>query len=403
MKKALEHIIVLDFSQLLAGPYASMMLGDMGADVIKIERMVTGDLYRGMTFGNQYIGGEVSPPFLAWNRNKRSLAVDLKDSGIKEIIYEMANKADVVIHNFRPGVMEKLGYGYDDFRTINPGIIYGSNSGFGPVGPYADRPGQDLLAQGLSGVMSLTGRRDSSPTPFGTGIADHLSAYHLVYGILSALIHKEKTGEGQEVQVDLFRSMLAFESQEFATIMNTDVAVEKPNSGIGLPFLEAPYGVYKCRDGYITIAMNDFDKLVETIGAPELKKYNSEELRYTKRDEIFHAIEAITSTNTKKHWLGMMLAMDLWVGEVNHIEDVENDPQIKAMGAVQTYKHAIAGEVKVIGPAVSMSSTQPTIDKAPPLVGEHSREILLDFGISKDRIDELIDQGVVEQAGIAGK
>jgi len=399
MKNAFEHITVLDFSQLLAGPYAAMMLGDMGADVIKIERLGTGDLYRGMTFGNQFIGGDVSPPFLAWNRNKRSIALDLKDPEVKEVIYKMAKTSDVVIHNFRPGVMEKLGFAYEDFKKINPGIVYGSNSGYGPEGPYADRPGQDLLAQGLSGIMSLTGRRGSHPTPFGTGVADHLSAYHLVYGILSALVYRNETGQGQEVEVDLFRSMLAFENQEFATVLNTDIPVEKPDSGIGLPFLEAPYGVYQCQDGYMTIAMNNFEKLVMTMGLPELLRYDTDRIRYEMRDEIFHALEAVTKTNTVDYWLDKLLAVDLWVNKVNHIRDVEKDPQVQAMGTIQSYEHPVAGDFKVIGPAVTMGRTQPTIDKVPPLVGQHSREILENFGIRDEEIRKLESKGVLEQYG----
>lgn len=392
---ALKGIKILDFSQLLAGPYGAMMLGDMGAEVIKIERIETGDLYRGMTFGNQYIHGQVSPTFLAWNRNKQSLSMDLKDPQVKEVIYDMVKQSDIVIHNFRPGVMEKLGYGYDVCRQLNKGIIYASNSGFGETGPYAERPGQDLLAQGLSGIMSLIGRKGSPPTPLGTGIADHLAAYHMVYGILTALYYREKTGLGQKVQVNLFASMLAFMNQEMLTIMNTDIQLNKPDSGIGLPFLEAPYGVYACRDGYITIAMNDFAKLVKVLGNDELLKYQTQEALYNNRDTIFHAIEAMTSKKSKAHWLKVMLDEDLWVSEVKDIRDVEHDPQVKHMEMMTTYHHEEAGEIKVVGPAVTMSETPADITQPPPMVGEHSVAILKRYGVDEHVIQSMIDRSVV--------
>lgn len=395
-KGALDGITVLDFSQLLAGPYATMMLGDMGAEVIKIERLGTGDLYRGMTFGNTFLAEGISPTFLAWNRSKKSLAMDLKDPDAKAAIYKMVKEADMVIHNFRPGVMERLGYGYEELKEINPGIIYGCNSGFGPEGPYADRPGQDLLAQGLSGIMSLTGRDGTGPTPLGTGMADHLSAYHLVYGLLSALYHREKTGKGQKVEVDLFRSMLAFMGQEYACVLNTDIPVEKPDSGIALPFLEAPYGVYQCSDGYITVAMNNFEKLVEALDAKALLRFNDTDTLYNKRDEVFHEIEAITKENTVEHWLKVFLSVDLWVSKVNDIRDIEKDPQVAFKGTIQTMSHPIAGDFRVIGPAVTMSETQPQISSPPPMVGEHSKTILEDFGIDEESIQRMFDRKIIK-------
>lgn len=395
MNKALEGIKVLDFSQLLAGPYAAMMLGDLGADVIKIERLGTGDLYRDMTFFNKFINDKVAPTFLAWNRNKRSIAMNIKSPEAKEVIYQMVKEADVVIHNFRPGVMERLGYGYNDFQKINPGIVYGSNSGFGPTGPYSNRPGQDLLVQGLSGLMSLTGRKDSPPTPLGTGLPDHLSAYHLVYGIMGALIYKAKTGIGQEVEVDLFRSVLAFSNQEMTSYLNLDVEIERPDSGIALPNLDAPYGVYKCSDGYISIAMNNYEKLVKALGEPSLNRYNTSKLRYDQRDEVFNEIEKITITKTVDYWLEKLLSVDLWVAKVNHFDELENDPQVKHMKTITSYVHPLVGRIKTVAPAITLSKTPAEIKLPPPMVGEHTKEILEEFGISDCRIKELFDTGII--------
>src|SRR5262245_50444894 len=202
-EKALADGTVLDFSHLLQGPFATQLLADMGANVIKIERPGQGDLFRTLTFNNKWVGGTESPNFLAWNRNKRSLAIDLKSPEAKAVLYKIAETADVVIQNFRPGVMPRLGFGYEDFRRINPRIIYASASGYGEEGPYVDRPGQDMLIQGLTGLAAATGRGDGPPVPVGSGFSDQVGAMNLVYGILTALHWRHRSGVGQEVKVDL--------------------------------------------------------------------------------------------------------------------------------------------------------------------------------------------------------
>ena len=221
MKQALEGIKVLDFSQLLQGPYSSQMLGDLGADVIKIERYGKGDIYRGMTFFNKWIAGDESPCFMAWNRNKRSLAIDVKKPKGKEIIFKLAKQADIVIENFRPGVMERLGYGYEDFEKINPKIIYCSASGWGNDGPYAKRPGQDLLVQSVSGAMMTSGKKSDGPVALGTALCDQVNALNCVYAILAALYYREKTGKGQEIRTNLLSSAIAFQMQDYFTIHKT--------------------------------------------------------------------------------------------------------------------------------------------------------------------------------------
>ena len=395
MKKALEGITVLDFSQLLAGPFATMMMGDMGANIIKIERLGGGDIYRGMTFFNQYIGGSESPLFMAWNRSKRSIALDLKSQEAREIIFKMAETADVVIENFRPGVMDRLGYGYEDFKKVNPRIVYGSNSGFGSSGPYVTRPGQDMLVQAMTGLTTLTGRRDNPPTPLGTGLPDMLSSFHLVYGILSALIYCQKTGEGQHVEVSLMHSTMALENQEFSTILNLPVQYERPVSGIGHPFQSAPFGIYACQDGYIAIAMGPFEVLVDALEAPHLMTFQDPQLRFDKRDEVFNAIEAVTKTKPVDYWLARMLERDLWVSNIQDITDLENDPQVKHMEYITEYKHKKGGTVRCVAPAVRMSNTPAKIELPPPLIGEHSREILLEYGFNNEQIQLLFEKNII--------
>ena len=395
--KALEGITIIDFSQLLAGPFATMMLGDMGANIIKVERVNAGDSFRPMTFFNEFLDGHNSPCFMAWNRNKRSIAIDLKDPEAKKILYKMIETADVVVQNFRPGVMDRLGYGYEDLKKINPGLVYASNSGFGSKGPYVKRPGQDMLIQGLSGLMKLTGKKKNAPVPLGTGLPDMLSSFHFVYGILSALIYKQKTGKGQHVEVDLLRSTLALESQEFMTLLNLPLEYERPNSGIGHPFQQAPFGVYECSDGYISIAMSPYEKLVNVLDAPELMKYADDQVRFDKRDEVFFALEAETKKQSVEYWLEKMLAVDIWVAPVKDITEVEDDPQVKEMNAITSFEHKKSGKLKCVAPAVTMSETPAKIEKAPPMIGEHTREILKEYGVNKEQIDKMFDKKIVSQ------
>jgi len=400
MAKALEDVTVLDFSHLLQGPFATQLLGDMGAKIIKVERPGQGDLFRTMTFKNRWVGGTESPNFLAWNRNKRSLAIDLKAPEAKAALYKIAEKADVVLQNFRPGVMERLGLGYEDFRKINPRIIYCSASGYGDSGPYLSRPGQDMLIQGLSGLAAATGRRDGPPVPVGAGFADQIGALNIVYGILSALYWRERSGEGQEIKVDLLSVLLQHQNQELVWAMNFNENLERPNSSIGHPGMDAPFGLYPAKDGWVSIAMSPFRKLVGVLKAPELLVYDDPEQLFAKRDEIWEKIADETRKWTRADLLDALLAEDIWCGEIkNHLEAVD-DPQVRHRGIVTSYRHARAGDVKVIGPVVEMSATPPTIDRPAPVVGQHTEEILAECGIPADAIADLKAKGLIEQGDV---
>lgn len=400
MAKALQDVTVLDFSHLLQGPFATQLLGDMGARIIKVERPGQGDLFRTMTFKNRWVGGTESPNFLAWNRNKRSLAIDLKALEAKAALYKIAEKADVVIQNFRPGVMERLGLGYEDFRKINPRIIYCSASGYGDSGPYLSRPGQDMLIQGLSGLAAATGRGDGPPVPVGAGFADQIGALNIVYGILSALYWRERSGEGQEIKVDLLSALLQHQNQELVWAMNFNENLERPNSSIGHPGMDAPFGLYPAKDGWISIAMSPFRKLVGVLNAPGLLVYDDPEQLFAKRDEIWEKIADETRKWARTDLLEALLAQDIWCGEIkNHLEAVD-DPQVRHRGIVTSYRHATAGDVKVIGPVVQMSATPPAIDRPAPVVGQHSEEILAEYGISAEAVADLKAKGLVEQSDV---
>lgn len=397
MNQALDDITVLDFSHLLQGPFATMLLADLGARVIKVERPGVGDLFRSMTFNNQWVGGKESPNFLAWNRNKRSLAIDLKAAESKEVIYKLAESSDVVVQNFRPGVMARMGYGYEDFRRINPKIIYCSGSGYGEEGPYLKRPGQDMLVQGLTGLAAVTGRGDGPPVPVGAGFADQIGAMNMVYGILAALHWRHRTGQGQDIKVNLMAGLMAHQGQEFMSVLNSGRDFQRPNSGIGHPGMEAPFGIYPVSDGWVTIAMSPFTTLVEVLGAPELLSYNDPTQLFEKRDEIHSKIAQLTRTWTRTDLMDAMLARDIWCGEVKTHLEVEQDPQVKHMKMITEYDHPNAGRVKAVGPAVHFSATPATVKRPAPLVGEHSIELLRECGFEKEEIESLLERRIVQQ------
>lgn len=395
MKQALEGIKVLDFSQLLQGPYATQMLGDVGADVIKVERIGTGDIYRDMTFFNKWIAGDESPCFMAWNRNKRSIAVDMKSEHGKEIIYKLVSRADIIVENFRPGVMKRLGYGYEDMKKINPSIIYCSASGWGDTGPYLKRPGQDLLAQSISGAIMTSGKENDGPVAIGTALCDQVNALNSVYAILSALYYRERTGIGQEIRTNLLSSAIAFQMQDYFTIQNLGIPFERPNSKIGHPGNPAPFGMYRTLDGFISIAMCPWPKLVEALDDASLMMYNDAQVLYDKRDEIHGMVEKITRTKTTQEWLDIMLSFDIWVARINKQSEVEFDPQVRHNNTFVEIEHPKAGKVKVTNIPFSMSETPGGITRASPLIGEHGEEILSELGYTEEEITNFINSEVI--------
>ncbi len=397
MKQALEGVTVLDFSHLLQGPFATQMLGDLGANVIKIERPGPGDMFRTMTFNNRWLGGSESPNFLAWNRNKRSLALDLKAPEAKGILHRLAARTDVVVQNFRPGVLARLGFGYEDFRTLNPRIIYCSGSGYGDSGPYVNRPGQDMLLQGLTGLAANTGRADGPPTPVGAGMADQLGAMNMVYAILAALYYREKSGVGQEVKIDLLSGMLAHQAQELVSALNFDQDFKRPRSGIGHPGMAAPFGVYPTADGFITIAMSPFKKLVAVLGCEELLAFDHPETLFEDRDTIWEKLASYTEKRATSELMEALLGADIWCGEVKTHRQVAQDPQVKHLGCITSYQHPVAGEVQVVAPAIRMSETPAHIGRPAPLVGQHSSEVLRELGFSDADIRDYLSRGVVAE------
>lgn len=395
MNQALEGVRVLDFSQLLQGPYATQMLGDLGADVIKVERYGKGDLYREMTFFNQWIAADESPCFMAWNRNKRSIALDMKKLQAKEIILKLARETDVVVENFRPGVMARLGLAYEDIRQINPRVIYCSASGWGEDGPYRTRPGQDLLVQSVSGAVMTSGKASDGPVALGTALCDQVNALNSVYAILAALYYREKTGTGQRITTNLLSSVIAFQMQDFFAIHNMGARFTRPDSGIAHPGNPAPFGTYKTQDGFLAIAMNPFDKVVQALGDDSLMAYNNPQTLFDRRDEIYYRIQAVLVGKTTREWLDIMLGLDLWVAPVHTQDQVADDPQVIHNGTFVEVTHPKAGRLKVTAVPFTMTETPGRITRPSPLVGEHGPEILRELGYGAGEIEALIRTGVI--------
>jgi crotonobetainyl-CoA:carnitine CoA-transferase CaiB-like acyl-CoA transferase len=290
-KLALDGIRVLDFTQMMMGPWATQFLGDMGAEVIKIERPGVGEWERGLRSSGELLDGQ-SPFFLAMNRNKKSLSLNLKQPQARDIVLRLVRDADLVIENFRPGVMARLGLGYDDLRAIEPSIVYVSGSGFGQTGPYVDRPGQDLLIQAMSGLAAYGGRAGDPPTPSGSSIVDASTALLLAFSAMVGLVHKLKTGEGQLIDVSLFDTAIALQCQEIAAHLNMERGFERSRAGIGGAWLSAPFGIYRTSDGHLALAMASLSVIGELLEEPRLAEHDDPRRAYDDRDEVYELVHA---------------------------------------------------------------------------------------------------------------
>jgi len=387
---------VLDCSIAMAGPFAAQRLGDMGADVIKIEP-VTGEWQRARAAGGA-TGNRINVSFLSLNRNKRSLAVDLKTDAGKQALLTLVKTADVFIQNYRPGVAKRLGVDYETLSKINPRIVYVSISGYGETGPYIQRPGQDLLLQGMSGAMMSTGRAGEPPTPAGQYLADAVTAYTAFEGALAALLHRERTGEGQLVQVSMLDAVVAIQMQELSVYTVGGKPQTRSAEPHAHPYIRAPYGVFATADGYMVLAFANLKKLGELIGEPSFVAMVDEEKdAWTFRDEIFARTRARLATRKSAEWIELFLANDIWAGPVYGYEEVVADPQVIHNGTFVEYDHPSEGRVKVPGFPIKFSKTPSSIARGAPQVGEHTRAVLEEAGFDAATIDGWIGSGAVRQ------
>jgi crotonobetainyl-CoA:carnitine CoA-transferase CaiB-like acyl-CoA transferase len=396
----LEGLVIADFTQLAQGPFSTQMFGDMGAEIIKVEPP-KGDWMRHWSMANLFLHGE-GASFLSFNRNKRSIALDLKHPAGKEVALRLVGAADVVIENFRPGVMERLGLGYETLAEKFPRLVYCASAGWGQSGPYVTRPGQDLLVQAVAGVGYLNGNADGPPQGVAVGIADFTAGFHIVYGVLAALYARERTGKGQRVDVNLLNSILNLHIQELSLYLNGAGLPVRSNSDIPGAYLGAPYGFYQTADGYIAIAMNPVNKLAALVGVPGYED-RSESQIMEGRDQVRADFQKGFIKKTTQEWLDILLAEDIWCGPVNDYAAVEQDPQIAENEMIVEWEHPKAGTVRSIGIAVKFSDTPGEITRHAPLLGEHTVELLRQYGgYADDEIASLLDQGIVSQLDMTG-
>ncbi|MBF4500918.1 CoA transferase [Savagea sp. SN6] len=371
MKKALEGVKILDFSRVLAGPYCTMLLADMGAEVIKVERPGSGDDSR--HFG-PYQKGE-SAYYSLLNRGKKSIEINLKDEQDLEIIRNLIREVDIVVENYRPGIMEKFGLDYDSVKALNPNIIYTSISGFGQNGPYKERPAYDLVAQAMGGMMSITGYEHTPPTRTGSSLGDMSAALFATYGTLVALFHKERTGEGQFVDVAMMDSIVAM--LETNVLQNTVAGINPGRVGSRHP-LSTPFDAYRVKDGYIVIAIANnplFEKLCHIMEQPELiedERFTTDELRTSHEQELKVIIENFLSSYTVEEAESMLLDAGLPASRIQSIEEVVQDEQMKVREMLVDIEHPIAGKMTLVGNPAKLSATPADPSNAPPMLGEHN-------------------------------
>ena len=392
----LSKIRVLDLTQVMAGPFCCQILADMGADVTKVEPPGTGDQAR-QAMGFK-LEGEDTAAFLAVNRNKKSVTLNLKEDEAREIFYRLVSEADALVENFRPGVTKKLGIDYETLKEINPRLIYASISGFGQTGPYAMRAGYDLIAQGMSGVMSVTGEPGGPPAKCGIPIGDLSAGLFCAFGILTAYVAREETGRGQYIDTSLFEGALALSIWETAELWST--------GRIPQPFgsahrLTAPYQALETRDGYVNVGANNqrlWARLCNALGREDLiedERFATNAGRMENLAELVEELEAATKEKDTDEWVEILLEAGFPAGPIYNYKEVFEDPHTAAREMMVEMDHPVEGAVKGLGIPVKLSETPGEIRRAAPLLGEHTEETLAELGYSKKEIADLRERSII--------
>jgi crotonobetainyl-CoA:carnitine CoA-transferase CaiB-like acyl-CoA transferase len=392
---ALEGIKVIELAQIMAGPTCGMLLADMGADVLKVEKLPGGDDTR--SYSEPSVNGE-SAAFMILNRNKRGMAVNLKHPGGLEVVKKLIAGADVVTENYRKGTLEKLGLGYDVLEKINPRLVYCAISGYGRTGPYADKGGFDLIAQGFAGLMSITGEAGRPPAKSGTSVADINAGIFAALGIVSALLARERTGRGQVVETSLMEAAIQQTYWQAAIFFATGKNSEPTGSA---HILTAPYQAFPTADGWINIGganQANWERIVKVIGKPEL----NDDSRFRTNGDRMRNLAALTlliaerlKSRPSAEWIHEFEAAGVPVGPVNKIGDMLADPQVAAREMVVEVEHPKAGRTRALGHPIKFSATPGKVERAAPLLGQHTRAVLEGLGYSGAEIDRLYSDGAV--------
>jgi CoA:oxalate CoA-transferase len=380
-ERPLAGLVVLDFSQFLAGPSAALRLADLGARVIKIERPGVGDLGRQLYISNLELDGD-STLFHSINRNKESFAADLKDAGDLARVRALVARADVLIQNFRPGVMERLGLDFATVRELNPRLVYATVTGYGDRGPWRDKPGQDLLAQSLSGLTWLSGDADQGPVPFGLAIADLLAGAHLVQGILAGLVRRGLTGRGALVEVSLLESVLDVQFEVLTTHLNDGGKLpHRSRVNNAHAYLGAPYGIYRTADGYLALAMTPVPRLGDLLGCPSLTAFVDPRSWFDERDAIKAALASHLATESTAHWLAILEPADVWCADVFTWTDLLTHDGFRLLGMTQEVHRANGASLVTTRCPIRVDGMVLTSPRGAPTIGEDSAGIAEEYGL----------------------
>lgn len=389
----LQGIRILSFTQFLLGPAGVQYLADMGADVIKIEPP-GGTLFERNWSGCDLFLNGVSAFYLCAHRNQRSLTLNLKHPEGLAAARRLVAGADVLVQNFRPGVMARLGLGYEDVAPLNPRLIYVSASGYGEASSYRDRPGQDLLLQAMSGLAAISGRAGQPPTAVGAPVVDQHGAALLAMGVLAALFDRERTGRGQTIEVTMVRAALDLQL-EVVTYHLNGARMEKSPTSLASMIHPGPYGIYETKDGYLALSMSPLPVLQEALGLPELVPLATHRFNHPAREDVARILEPVMRTRTTAEWVDFLLPRGVWAAPVLEYDQVFADPAVREAGVVQEVEHPAAGRVRLLKFPLEFSTGRGEVRRLPPMPGEHTEEILRELGYDEAGVRRLREQGVV--------